>query len=267
MNLNSTFRACAVATVVSAVSLAAAVVTPSSVAADPRDQFEACVYRDADGAQLPYRLLKPKDYNASRKYPLVLFFHGAGERGEDNQRQLVHGMGEFASEPMMEAHPCFVIAPQCPKNAQWVDTPWSADSHSMPKSPSVPMKLALELVVELQREYSIDASRLYVTGLSMGGFGTWDAVQRHPDWFAAAVPICGGGDVALARKLADVPVWVFHGGSDHVVKTQRSRDMVSALQDVGASPKYTEYPGVGHNSWSATYADPEMYKWLFSQHR
>lgn len=237
------------------------------VAADERDRFEFHQFEDASGAKLLYRLLKPKDYDASKKYPLVLFFHGAGERGDDNKRQLVHGMRDFASDRIRQQYPCFVVAPQCPGGVQWVKTPWSALSHEMPERPTQPMRLAIDLVGALQKEFSIDTSRLYVTGLSMGGFGTWDAIQRHPEMFAAAAPICGGGDsrAELVKPIAKLPIWVFHGGKDGVVKTQRSRDMVAALKKAGGSPRYTEYPGVGHNSWTRTYSNPDFYEWLFAQ--
>ncbi|QEG38680.1 carboxylesterase family protein [Roseimaritima ulvae] len=240
---------------------------PNANAQDALKQFEARQYSDADGNSLSYRILKPKQYDPAKKYPLVMFWHGAGERGDDNQRQLVHGMADFASAEVMEKYPAFVVAPQCPKNQKWANNDWSADQHTMSEQPSTPMRLSLELIDSLQKEFSIDADRIYVTGLSMGGFGTWDALQRRPKQFAAAIPICGGGDTALAEKIASVPVWVFHGGNDTVVKTSRSRDMVQALKEAGGKPKYTEYPGVGHNSWSATYANPEVYKWLFSQRR
>ena len=123
------------------------------------------------------------------------------------------------------------------------------------------------MITSLQAEFSIDESRLYVTGLSMGGFGAWDAIQRYSNRFAAAVPICGGGDPAFAKQLVHVPVWAFHGELDTAVKPLRSRDMIAALKAAGGTPKYTEYPGVGHNSWAATYANREMYAWLFAQKR
>ena len=231
-------------------------------AEDFRDRYE---YREFKN--LPYRLLQPKNYNADRVYPLVIFFHGAGERGDDNQKQLVHGMAEFASDDVMQKHPCIVVAPQCPSDIQWVDTPWTADSHTMPKQPTLPMQLSLELIGVLQNEFSIDEDRIYVTGLSMGGFGAWDAIQRQPKRFAAAVPICGGGDPTYATRIAHVPIWAFHGDKDTTVKVKRSRDMITAIEEAVASPKYTEYPGVGHNSWTATYANREMYQWLFAQNR
>ncbi len=229
-----------------------------------RQRFEVRVFKTEHGS-LPYRLLRPQDWDERRSYPLVIFYHGAGERGDDNVKTLVHGMNDFASDDIMDKYPCFVVAPQCPEGVQWVDTPWSADAHTMPEKPTEPMRLSLELITSLQSEFSIDENRLYVTGLSMGGFGAWDAVQRQTNRFAAAVPICGGGDPAFARKLSHLPVWAFHGAADTAVKPKRSRDMIAALKAAGGSPKYTEYPGVGHNAWAATYANREMYAWLFAQ--
>lgn len=236
-------------------------------AADHRDRFEARTFVDAAGKKLNYRLLKPKGYDPNKSYPLVLFLHGAGERGSDNKVQLVHGMNEFAADEIMEKYPAFVIAPQCPEGKQWVDVPWSADSHLMPKEPAEPLKQSLDLIAALQKEFSIDKSRLYVTGLSMGGFGAWDAIQRRPELFAAAVPVCGGGDSTLAEVIKGVPVWAFHGAEDGAVKPLRSRDMIAALKKAGGSPKYTEYEKVGHNSWEKAYADAKMFEWLFAQHK
>ena len=241
--------------------------TLTAAAADHRDRFQARTYTDAAGGKLQYRLLTPKGYDKGKKYPLVLFLHGAGERGDDNFKQLVHGMNDFASDERMAEYPCFVIAPQCPENSLWVDTPWSADSHTMPEKPTEPLRQSLEAVAALQKEFSIDGDRLYITGLSMGGFGVWDAVQRHPEMFAAAVPVCGGGDTACAEKIKGVPIWAFHGAEDTAVKTKRSRDMIAALKKAGGEPKYTEYEKVGHDSWTATYHDPKTFAWLFSQKR
>jgi predicted peptidase len=237
----------------------------STSAADPRERFEARTFTDAEGGKLNYRLLKPKGYDANKKYPLVLFFHGAGERGDDNKKQLVHGMQDFAADGNMEKYPAFVVAPQCPEGLQWVDTPWTADEHTMPEKPTKPMQQSLDLVAALQKEFSIDANRVYVTGLSMGGFGTWDAIQRKPELFAAAAPICGGGDTALAGRIKHIALWVFHGDKDTVVKPKRSRDMLAALEAAGGKARYTEYKGVAHDSWSATYRDPAFYEWLFAQ--
>jgi predicted peptidase len=229
------------------------------------EDFEARVYKDAEGKMLPYRLLKAKDADAKQKYPLVVFLHGAGERGTDNLAQLKHCVRAFAKPENQAKYPCFVIAPQCPNNMQWVATPWGADSHIMPEKPTDAMRQALELIAALQKEFPIDPQRLYVMGLSMGGYGTWDAITRHPDMFAAAVPVCGGADETKAAAIAKVPVWVFHGDKDTVVKTMRARNIVEALKKAGGNPKYTEYPGVGHDSWNKAFAEPELFPWLFGQ--
>lgn len=253
------------------LSLAACVIplrTMIGLAADDyRGRFEARAYEAADGAKLLFRLLQPQDYDPQTKYPLVLFLHGAGERGDDNIKQLIHGMNDFASDEIRAKYPCFVVAPQCPKEQKWVEVNWSASSHDMPAQPAGPLRLTMEAIAGLEKEFSIDPDRIYVTGLSMGGYGTWDAIARYPGRFAAAAPICGGGDPAQAGKIARVPLWVFHGGKDGVVKPERSRQMVEAVKQAGGNPKYTEYPNAGHDAWSATYKNPEFYAWLFAQRR
>ncbi|MFO0901893.1 MAG: prolyl oligopeptidase family serine peptidase [Pirellulales bacterium] len=238
-----------------------------AVAADDRERFEARTYTDAQGDKLLYRLLTPKNYDPNKKYPLVVFLHGAGERGNDNFAQLKHGMADFASDAAREKHPAFVMAPQCPTNEKWVDVDWSSPKSDMPERPASPMRLTLAAIEQLQKEYSIDADRLYLTGLSMGGYGTWDALQRHPRMFAAAIPICGGGDPKHASKFVHVPLWAFHGDKDTAVKPERSREMIAALKAAGGSPQYTEYKDVGHDSWTATYKNSEVIDWLFAQKR
>ncbi len=228
------------------------------------DAFEAKVYKSGENS-LPYRIQTPKQLEKGKKYPLVILLHGAGERGDDNRRQLAHGAKDILKFSQDTKQPIIFIAPQCPKGKQWVNTPWGKLSHSMPEIPSEPMKLAIELIKKTVNDLPVDEKRIYVTGLSMGGYGTWDIIQRMPTYFAAAMPICGGADVAQAPKLKSLPIWCFHGGKDKVVKTSRSQDMMAALKKVDAIAKYTEYPGVGHNSWSATFKNKEVLAWLFSQ--
>ncbi|MBN2474476.1 MAG: prolyl oligopeptidase family serine peptidase [Pirellulales bacterium] len=227
--------------------------------------FEARTHTDSDGATLLYRLLKPDvSAAAEKKHPLLLFLHGAGERGADNKAQLT--WGREMMKTAAEKYGAFVIVPQCPTGKKWAEVDWSKSTHEMPEKVSESMGLALEVIAKLQKEYPIDPDRLYVMGLSMGGYGTWDIIQRRPDLFAAAVPICGGGDEKAADRI-QIPVWAFHGDRDGAVPVSRSRNMIAAIKAAGGKPKYTEYPGVGHNCWSTAFADPEMLKWLFSHKR
>lgn len=267
MNIQNAKYKIQLATVLALVVLELPRIMGVQAAENVVDRFEAREYVSPKGGKLPYRMLRPKNYDESKSYPLVLFYHGAGERGSDNSRQLVHGMADFASDRARDKYPCFVIAPQCPEAVQWVDTPWTAEAHIMPAKPTEPMRLSLELTEALAKEFSIDKQRLYVTGLSMGGFGVWDAMQRRPDLFAAAISICGGGDLNLAKQIAHIPVWAFHGADDPAVKPKRSRDMIAALKAAGGNPRYTEYPNTGHNSWTATYANREVHEWLFAQRK
>jgi len=242
---------------------------------DLRSRLEKRVFRNAEGETLSYRLFVPKDYDAKKKYPLILFLHGAGERGDDNERQLVHAQVlRFVSDEAAKKQPCFLVAPQCPKDGWWADLPGrrakkpeGAKKPEAAKKSSSPMKLTLALLDSLDKEYSIDPDRRYVTGLSMGGFGSFGLCLARPDYFAAAVPICGGTDASKAKEMAKVAFWVFHGGADPVVKPELSRDAVKALKEAGATVKYTEYPGVGHDSWSKAYNEPELVDWLFAQKR
>lgn len=227
--------------------------TGASALAQEPTLFQPTSFRGTNDVELRYQLLTPAAaaQPGDEKFPLVLFLHGAGERGSDNKAQLKHGTGNFATDANRQKYPCYVVAPQC-SSGQWWNT--QAD-------------LLLELIADLQKQHRIDPQRIYVTGLSMGGFGTWELITRKPELFAAAAPICGGGDPAKAAACASLPIWVFHGDRDTVVRPELSRNMVEALKKAGGMPKYTEYPGVGHDSWTATYADPAFMEWLFAQKR
>ena len=224
----------------------------------------ARTYVGRTGESLNYRIYAPEKIEAGRHYPLVLFLHGAGERGDDNARQL-HWGWTIVSYMKSKGIDAYLIAPQCPKGKQWVDTPWGLLAHKMPDSPSEPMSLVIELLEKTIKDLPVDASRVYVTGLSMGGYGTWDIVQRRPELFAAAMPVCGGGDSSLAWKIRDVPIWTFHGDKDDAVPVVRSRQMVSALWQCDGNIRYREYPGIGHGCWIPTYADRQVLDWFFSQ--
>jgi predicted peptidase len=230
-------------------------------------EFTEHMYTAPDGKRMPYRLLLPEDYRKQTRYPLVLFFHGAGERGTNNTAQLVHGTKLFLKPDVRSQFPCIVVAPQCPGEQQWVDMPWAADSGRQPEKPSATMALALAILDSVEKEWSIDPDRLYLTGISMGGFATWDLITRYPERFAAAAPICGGGDPAKAGAATRVPVWAFHSDDDTTVKVKRSREMVEGMRKAGGKPRYVEYSGLGHNCWDKAYSEPELLPWMFAQRR
>ena len=234
--------------------------------ADLRDRLEKRTYSDAQGEAIPYRLFVPPGYDAGEKYPLILFLHGAGERGSDNEGQLKHP--EVLGLVADEARPCLLVAPQCGVGRKWVDVPWNFSRHHLtPEEPSRAMRLTMELLDALEREFRIDPARRYLTGLSMGGFGVFDLLVRRPRHFAAAIPICGGADESRASEFAHVPLWLFHGEKDRAVPARLSRSAVEALKAAGAEPRYTEYEGMGHNVWSRAYLEPELREWLFRQRR
>src|SRR5699024_652110 len=187
---------------------------------------------------------------STKSYPLVLFLHGAGERGNDNFSQLKWGAVHFADPGMREKYPAFVLAPQVPEGEVWSSLPSAEEpavfSAEMPEQLTEVMQRTIELFEKLSQKYSVDNRRLSVIGLSMGGFGTFDLIERYPHKFAAAVPTCGGGNLSRAFLLKDMPLWVFHGVQDGAVDVQYSRAIVDAIQLAGGDPGFTEYPDTGH---------------------
>ena len=241
-----------------------ALAVTSAFAAD--DSYEARIFESADG-KLPYRILKPAAFDAAKKYPLVILLHGAGERGNDNKAQLKWGGSLFSDAKTQEKYPAFVLVPQCPTDRKWVEIDWSSPAPVAPADPGTTQKLLLSVIDVVQKEFPIDADRLYLTGLSMGGYGTWDLITRYPERWAAAAPICGGGDKTKAAAAKGIPTWAFHGSADNVVKPVRSQEMVVALKATGAPIAYTEYPGIAHDSWSSAFSEPNYIAWMFAQKR
>jgi predicted peptidase len=228
----------------------------------------------SNGNNLPYRILYPDNYDKAKKYPLVLFLHGAGERGNDNEKQLVHGAKMFLSEENRKAFPAIIVVPQCPENSFWATV--SVDQSKQPlvfnfdynTPPQWPLVAANELVKKIAAEEAVDKSRIYVTGLSMGGMGTFETVYRYPELYAAALPICGGGDVNhYDKRVNKTAFWIFHGADDAVVNVKLSRDMYAKLKTLKVESKYSEYPGVNHNSWDNAFAEQTFLPWMFSHKR
>jgi len=219
-------------------------------------------------SQLSYNL-DSTDKNVS----LILFLHGAGERGIDNEAHLKVGLPNLVNSLKKAGLKNFVVlAPQCPLNERWVDVDWSTTSHVMKKNPHWPMDLVLSLMDSITgSNVNFDTTRFYVTGLSMGGYGSWEVLQRRPDVFAAAVPICGGGDKLLGRSLVKIPIWMFHGTKDKAVPVKRTTDMFTSIKnELGSYPlkaKMTIYENKGHLIWNETYDNQEVIKWLISQRK
>ena len=239
-----------------------------------KEPFLKKTFTAQDGQVLPYRILYPEDYSPDKEYPLVLFLHGAGERGDDNEKQLVHGMDIYLQSKNRKDYPCFVLAPQCSEDSYWSVVDIDRSSYPLSLSFKYDQKMTdalsatIQLLAETINNEGIDKDRIYITGLSMGGMGTFEAVQRHPDYFAAAAPVCGGGDPnAYDSTHVDIPFWIFHGDADAVVSVDESRKMHSALIDNGNQVKYSEYSGVKHNSWENAYAEKDFLPWLFSHRK
>ena len=197
--------------------------------------------------QMDYLLYLPKDYESQDKWPLMLFLHGAGERGDDLVKVKKHGPPKLISQG--KSFPCIVVSPQCNEGFWWEPTELTV------------------LLDAIEDQYKVDPERIYVTGLSMGGFGTWRLAAYRPERFAAIAPICGGGEPYWARTIKHLPTWAFHGAKDLVVPVERSEQMVKALQKEGGEPKFTVYPEADHDSWTETYEKPEFYEWMFQQRR
>jgi predicted peptidase len=220
------------------------------------------------GDTLPYRILYPENYNKSASYPLVLFLHGAGERGNDNEKQLVHGASLFTDPQNRQKYPAIVVFPQCPENGFWAPIKeWdNGFSFINSKEPTPSMQMVIRLLKQIRKEEAVDSRRIYVMGLSMGGMGTFDLICRQPKTFAAAIPICGGVSLERLKNVKHMPIRIYHGGSDDVVSPEHSRNAYIELKALGSTKvEYIEFPGVKHNSWDFAFAQPDFLSWLFSQ--
>jgi len=242
------------------------------------DVLKKEVHIASDGTQLPYRIYVPDDYNPEKQYSFLLFLHGAGNRGTDNNSQVSQNTGlidriingetvEYNGQKLDSSKEFIIVAPQCAPEKQWVDTPWGKTpdpSYNLDEIPqSQYMTAVVELIGKMQSTYNLDSARMYITGLSMGGFGTWDLITRYPDLFAAAIPMGGAGDVSKANIIKNTPVWTFHQLQDPTVVAEGTLSMVKALTEVGAEVKFTPYFDGKHNAWTKGYAEPDMLQWLY----
>ena len=221
---------------------------------------------------LNYRILYPENFSENENYPLVLFLHGAGERGNDNEKQLVHGSKLFTKKINRGAFPAIVIFPQCPKNSYWSNAEVDRSNYPIKltfpenKPPTKPMELVMDLLDEFSNKPFVQKEKIYVGGLSMGGMGTFEILARKPDAFAAAFAICGGGNLQLVKNYATkVDLWIFHGANDNVVDPKNSVDIVNEILKNNGKPNFTLYADANHNSWDPAFAEPDLLQWLFSK--
>lgn len=239
------------------------------VFAQEEQPYEARHFISEEGDTLPYRILFPEGYEtAGQPFPLLLFLHGAGERGRDNKAQLAHGAQTIADS--LSRYPAVVVFPQCSADGYWADVKRTGEGFSFAfrEEANPNLKMVMGLLDQLLQTEKLDTSRLYLGGLSMGGFGTFELLARRPEAFAAAFPICGGGHPLLAPLYGPgTAMWIFHGAQDEVVPVEESRAMYQALQRAGSSVQYTEYPEARHNSWDNAFAEPGLFSWLFRQQK
>ena len=234
-----------------------------------QETYQKEAFVSSRGDTLLYRLLRPAAVKAGEKYPLVLFLHGAGERGNDNEKQLGHGGQMWLNPVNREKYPSFVLVPQCPESGYWAYTerPESFVPAEMPlDNPISPVFRTLKDLLDTYLAMpQVDKNRVYIIGLSMGGMGTYDMVVRFPEIFAAAIPICGTVNPARLKAAKDVKFRIFHGDADNVVTTEGSREAYKALKAAGAEVEYIEFPGCSHGSWNPAFNEPDFMSWLFSQ--
>lgn len=234
--------------------------------------FKKAYFLDGEDT-LNYRILYPKDFAADKKYPVVLFLHGRGESGNDNEKQLTHGAKLFLTDSIRTKFPCIVIFPQCAGNSYWsnvqIDVFNGKRFFTFLKNgkPAKAMSMVLKFTDYFFKQPIVDQSRIYVGGLSMGACGTYEILRRKPKTFAAAFAICGGDLQTNVWAYKNVPLWIFHGGLDDVISPQFSFWIYKALTNVGGKPKFTLYPNANHNSWDKAFAEPDLLLWLFGQQR
>lgn len=240
--------------------------TLPSLAQQPEPSLFEAHLHIAGNDTLPYRLYRSEKSNTiNEPLPLVIFLHGAGERGNDNIAQIKHIVHYFLDDTITGSYPFLLMAPQCPEGKRWVNTDWGLPEHQMELEPTAEMRGVFTLMDSLIDSGTVDAKHIYICGLSMGGFGVWDALQRRPQSFAAAIAICSGGDPAYAKTMKDVPIYIFHGMRDEVVTPLRSIQMYNALTHAGNQKAILmAYPDLGHGCWDEAFSTPGIFKWLFS---
>ena len=231
-------------------------------------EYTKCMFTDSQNNSMPYRMLIPEQLDEGEKYPLVLFLHGSGERGDDNEKQLLHGASIFTNPVNAKKYPAFVVFPQC-KDRAWTE---KVDESTFMPGAVTPEEsrseiMVMELIDDLMNTKPIDPNRIYIVGISAGGIATFDLVCRYPDVFTAAIPICGAVNPERLSSAKDVKFMIFHGDADDEIPSICSREAYKALNSAGATVDYIEFAGVGHDCWTSAFNHPSLLPWLFSQRK
>jgi predicted peptidase len=216
---------------------------------------------------LHYKLYYPPVDDKSKKYPLVIYMHGMGSRGNDNEKPSQKICLYFSDSIRKYKYPCFLLVPQCPVSDVWVSFPKFPNSLSASKDPTPSTNLLLELVEDLIKKKNVDANRIYLTGYSMGGEGTFDLLNRAPEVFACGVPVASVADTASAERIKNIPIWAFHGAADQINDVRYTRMMIEAITKKGGRPKFSEFPNVQHDCLKEAYGNPELWEWMFAQNK
>ena len=230
------------------------------------NQYEKQVWKNEKNEKINYCFRKPSNFNNNKKYPILFFLHGAGGRGSNNNDQILDAgsINAFTKQKIFTKHNSYLLAAQVPHNEKWVNVDWGASEHTMPEM-SKTMRLAFELLDKTIIKNNIDIKRIYVLGISMGGFGVWDALQRRPNYFAAGVPICGGGDIRQSKSISHIPIWIWHGSQDAIINVKRSRDMYDAIKNFTYEIKYSEIKNRGHDVWIDAWNSNDLWNWMYLQ--
>lgn len=252
------------------MTLLLAVLTVSVSAIRPdegRTLKQVYVNEELDGYEIPYVLYLPANYDETKEYPVLLLLHGAGERGNDNELQLFHAVDELYETRQALMDECIFLVPQCPTDELWVDWPWENGNYNLDEIPeSKALSTVMKILDGVCKDYAADTNRVYIMGISMGGFGTWDALVRHESTFAAGVPLCGGGDPSKADILKEIPIWCVHGNADTAVPFAGTEEMYNTIIAAGGERiTFEPMDGMGHNIWDYATTNGELIDWLFAQ--
>lgn len=235
------------------------------LSAQPKGDFVSDIFVSSKNDSLPYQLIPPTNFDSTKNYPIILWLHGKGERGNDNKRQIATIEKWIFDSLANENRQAYLLAPQCSSNRTWSNYDKLEQQITFEKDTPLIQNSIIELLSQVQLNYPIDSTRIYIMGISMGGFGVFDMITRFPNRFAASIPICGGADPKKVKELKETPIWAFHGEKDNIVDKRHTIHTMNLLQD--ENHLLNTYPNIGHDVWKKAFKEPELLHWLFAQKR